>query len=105
MTHVCRHERILSDVVADHGRPVRMRYCSNDAYAEREEDLHQSLDMHEALILIKGTRAQQHAGRISSNVGRLECSSGCSGLPACGNHLIDNVAHNSGIGYTCLQHS
>ena len=75
MTYVCRHERILSDVVADHGRSVRMRYCSNDAYAEREEDWLQSLDMHEALSLIRSTQGKQRAGRTKSNVGRLECSS------------------------------
>lgn len=63
---MCRHDRILSGIVADCGRPVRMRYCSNAAYPDREEDLPQCLDMQKALTLIRNTHAQQHTGEVEN---------------------------------------
>lgn len=62
LCHLCRRERILSDIVADEGRPVRLRYCSTSEAPAREEELPAQLDINKAVAIIKAVHAAQHTG-------------------------------------------
>lgn len=53
---------MLSDIVADHGRLVRLRYCSHPDYAVREEGLPYLLDIAEAMALIRSARVTMQPG-------------------------------------------
>ena len=61
-----RPERMLSDIVGDAGRAVRLRYCSSGHHAIREEALPVCLDMEEALTLLNAKCAAQHPGTLCS---------------------------------------
>ena len=74
MYNACRGVRVLSDIVADLGRPVRLRYCSHADDLEREEDLACCLEMQEALVLIKAMRAMQLSGTLCSAMHTLRFS-------------------------------
>ena len=57
-----RSKQSLSDIVADLGRPVTLRYCSNSNNPIREEQLPLQLDLDEAVANIKAVQAAQHSG-------------------------------------------
>lgn len=58
--NICRHERILSDIVADQGRPVRMRYCSDGDYPAKEEELTAELNISQAINILTGIHSTAH---------------------------------------------
>ena len=83
----CRQKRILSDIIADSNRHVRLRYCSDSA-GPRELELPMSLDIEEALHLIK------HACTLGS--------SGAAHAPVCNTANILLISYTSKRHWTCL---
>ena len=63
----CRHKRVLSDIIADSGRPIRLRYCNAGPASAREEELPCVLDIQQAVELI-----QEAAGAAQAS-GALHC--------------------------------
>lgn len=61
---ICRQERILSDIIVDQGRPVRMRYCRDSNYLVREEEVPAELDISEAIRILSTMHTAQHAGMM-----------------------------------------
>lgn len=52
----------MSDIVADSGRPLRLRYCNNVNTLIKEEELPVQLSLDEVVANIKAVHAAQHLG-------------------------------------------
>lgn len=53
---------ILSDIVVDDGRLMRLRFCGSDGDNEREEEVCTSLSVEEALAKLQAAHAEDSPG-------------------------------------------